>query len=96
MNFFNVNYVWRARVIRVAPARLRSGLRILATHQVKLLLIGHHHCQLWCSTLPNATQLQNLITRSHPFRPPRGLSHTFWSVQRWEIGLNKEGLHSAK
>ena len=73
MNFFNVNYVWRARVIRVAPARLRSGLRILATHQVKLLLIGHRYCQLRCSTLPNATQLQNLITRSHPFRPPGGL-----------------------
>ena len=31
-----------------------------------------------------------------PIPPPRGLSHTFWSVQRWEIGLNKEGLHSAK
>ena len=31
-----------------------------------------------------------------PIPAPRGLSHTFWSVQRWEIGLNKEGLHSAK
>ena len=96
MNFFNVNYVWGARVIRVVPAGLRGGLTDSYNSSGET---SADRTPLLPTAVFDSAQrypTPELNYEISPIPPPRGLSHTFWSVQRWEIGLNKEGLHSAK